>query len=34
VVMAIRNQYGISLPFYVVPIGGVPVYSPKIQMKQ
>jgi hypothetical protein len=33
VVVTIRNQYGISLPFYVVPIGGVPVYSPKIRMK-
>lgn len=33
VVIAIKNQYGISLPFYVVPIGGVPVYSPKIRMK-
>ena len=33
VVVAIRNQYGISLPFYVIPIGGVPVYSPKIRMK-
>lgn len=33
VVIAIRNQYGISLPFYVIPIGGVPVYSPKIKMK-
>jgi hypothetical protein len=33
VVIAIRNQYGISLPFFVVPIGGVPVYSPKIRMK-
>jgi hypothetical protein len=33
VVVTVRNQYGISLPFYVVPIGGVPVYSPKIQMK-
>jgi hypothetical protein len=33
VVVIVRNQYGISLPFYVVPIGGVPVYSPKIQMK-
>ncbi len=33
VVIAIRNQYGIALPFYVVPIGGVPVYSPKIRMK-
>ncbi len=33
VVVAVRNQYGISLPFYVVPIGGVPVYSPKIRIK-
>jgi hypothetical protein len=33
VVIGVRNQYGISLPFYVVPIGGVPVYSPKIRMK-
>ncbi len=33
VVVTVRNQYGVSLPFYVVPIGGVPVYSPKIRMK-
>ena len=33
VVIAVRNQYGESLPFYVVPLGGVPVYSPKIRMK-
>jgi hypothetical protein len=33
VVVTVRNQYNISLPFYVVPIGGIPVYSPKIQMK-
>ncbi|MBN1791177.1 MAG: hypothetical protein JW830_11810 [Bacteroidales bacterium] len=33
VVVAVRNQYGISLPFFVIPIGGVPVYSPKIRMK-
>jgi hypothetical protein len=33
VAIIVRNQYGISLPFYVVPIGGVPVYSPKIRMK-
>lgn len=33
VVVAVRNQYGISLPFFVVPIGGVPVYSPKIRMR-
>ena len=33
VVVAVRNQIGESLPFYVIPIGGVPVYSPKIRMK-
>jgi hypothetical protein len=33
VVIIVMNQYGISMPFYVVPIGGVPVYSPKIRMK-
>ena len=33
VVVYVRNQYGASLPFYVIPIGGVPVYSPKIRMK-
>jgi len=33
VVIAVRNQYGVSLPFSVIPIGGVPVYSPKIHMK-
>ena len=33
VVVAVRNQYGIALPFYVIPLGGVPVYSPKIRMK-
>jgi hypothetical protein len=33
VVIIVRNQYGVSMPFYVVPIGGVPVYSPKIRMK-
>ena len=33
VVVIVRNQYGISLPFYVIPLGGVPVYSPKIRMK-
>jgi len=33
VVVTIRNQYGTSLPFYAVPIGGIPVYSPKIRMK-
>lgn len=33
VVVAVRNQYGIALPFYVIPIGGIPVYSPKIRMR-
>ncbi len=33
VVVTVKNQYGISLPFYVVPIGGIPVYSPKIRMR-
>lgn len=33
VVIICRNQYGKALPFFVVPIGGVPVYSPKIRMK-
>jgi len=33
VVVTVQNQYGISLPFFVIPIGGVPVYSPKIRMK-
>jgi hypothetical protein len=33
VVVTVKNQYGVSLPFYVIPIGGIPVYSPKIRMK-
>ena len=33
VVVIVRNQYGLSLPFFVVPIGGIPVYTPKIKMK-
>jgi hypothetical protein len=33
VVVYVKNQYGLSLPFYVIPIGGIPVYSPKIRMK-
>jgi hypothetical protein len=33
VVVTVKNQYGVSLPFFVVPIGGVPVYAPKIKMK-
>ena len=33
VVVIVQNQYGISLPFYVIPIGGVPVYKPALKMK-
>jgi len=33
VVVMVRNQYGLSLPFYVLPIGGIPIYKPKIRMK-
>jgi hypothetical protein len=33
VVLKVENQYGEMLPFYVIPIGGIPVYKPKIQMR-
>jgi hypothetical protein len=33
VAVVVRNQYGETLPFYVLPIGGVPVYTPKIMMR-
>ena len=33
VVLTVQNQYGEMLPFYVIPIGGIPVYRPKIQMR-
>ena len=33
VAVVVRNQYGETLPFFVVPIGGVPVYTPKIKMQ-
>ena len=33
VVVTVQNQYGDLLPFFVVPIGGIPVYNPKIRMK-
>ncbi len=33
VAIVVRNQYGETLPFFVIPIGGVPVYSPKIKME-
>jgi hypothetical protein len=31
--IVVKNQYGQSLPFFVLPIGGAPVYTPKIRMK-
>ncbi len=33
VVVIVQNQYGESLPFYVIPIGGIPVYKPALMMK-
>ena len=33
VVVVVQNQYGENLPFYVVPIGGIPTYQPKIRME-
>jgi len=33
VVVIVHNQYGESLPFYVIPIGGRPVYNPSLRMK-
>jgi hypothetical protein len=33
VVLIVQNQYGESLPFYVIPLGGVPVYKPALRMK-
>jgi len=33
VVITVQNQYREMLPFYVIPIGGIPVYRPKIQMR-
>lgn len=33
VVVTVLNQYGITLPFYVIPIGGIPVYTPEIKVK-
>jgi len=34
VVVNVRNQYGELLPFYVIPIGGVPKYSYNIGVKK
>lgn len=33
VVIIVQNQYGESLPFFVIPIGGRPVYRPVLKMK-
>jgi hypothetical protein len=33
VVLSVQNQYGDLLPFFVIPIGGIPVYNPKIRMR-
>lgn len=33
VVVIVQNQYGESLPFFVLPIGGRPVYNPSLRMK-
>lgn len=34
VVVSVKNQYGESLPFYVVPIGGVPKYKYSIGVRK
>jgi hypothetical protein len=34
VVVNVRNQYGQLLPFFVIPIGGVPKYKASIQVKR
>ena len=33
VVVIVQNQYGESLPFFVIPIGGRPVYNPVMRMR-
>ena len=33
VVVIVQNQYGEMLPFYVIPIGGRPVYNPALRMR-
>jgi hypothetical protein len=33
VVVIVQNQYGEFLPFYVIPIGGRPVYNPALRMR-
>lgn len=32
VVVSVQNQYGQNLPFFSAPIGGVPVYKPRIKV--
>jgi hypothetical protein len=32
VVMTVENQYGENLQFFSAPIGGVPVYKPRIKV--
>lgn len=34
VVISVENQYGELLPFFTIPIGGVPVYNPSIAVKK
>jgi hypothetical protein len=33
VAVVLKNQYGETLPFFVIPLGGAPVYTPKIMMR-
>jgi len=33
VVLTVQNQYGEMMPFFVIPIGGIPVYNAKIRMR-
>jgi len=34
VVIYIENQYGENMPFFSIPIGGVPVYTPKVTVNK
>lgn len=34
VVISVENQYGEAMPFFTIPIGGVPVYQPKMSVKK
>jgi len=33
VVLTVQNQYGEMMPFFVIPIGGIPVYNARIRMR-